>query len=222
MGRSKPLARGFHATMNILIADDHQIVRKGLQLIIAHRPEWQITGEAASSAELYSALAASAFDVLVLGLRLRGESGLDILSRVRREHPSLPVLILSREPEEQYALPVLRAGAGGYVQKDATAEEIIDAIERVALGRRWVSRAVAEQLANEFASPHEMRPHERLSARELEVFHRIAVGETVSSIAKAMSLSVKTISTYRTRILEKTGFHTNADIVAYAVRNDLL
>jgi two-component system invasion response regulator UvrY len=208
--------------MRILTADDHQIVRKGLQLIIAHRPGWEIAAEAASAPELFHALQSGSFDVLVLDLRLRGENGLDLLARIRREHPTLPVLILSMHPEEPYALLSLRAGASGYVQKDAGADEILDAIERVAAGRRWVSSALAEQLANELANPHDRRPHERLSVRELEVFRRLALGESVTSIAKIMNLSVKTISTYRTRILDKTGFHTNADIVAYAIRNNLL
>lgn len=206
--------------MKILVADDHQIVRKGLQLIIAHRPSWTI-GEASDPTELFAALASDTYDVLVLDLRLRGVSGLDILGRARREHPQLPVLILSMHPEEQYALLSLRAGASGYVQKDATAEEILEALERVGAGRRWVSSAVAEQLAEELVHPSD-RPHERLSVRELEVFRRLAVGESVTAISKAMALSVKTISTYRARILDKTGFQTNADIVAYAIRNHLI
>jgi two-component system, NarL family, invasion response regulator UvrY len=208
--------------MRILIADDHQIVRKGLQLIIARRPAWQIAAEAANAAELFDVLARDRFDVLVLDLRLGGVSGVDVLGRVRGEYAELPVLMLSMHPEEQYAVHCLRSGASGYVQKDATADEILDAIERVASGRRWVSTVVAEQLANELAHPHEGRPHERLSARESEVFRRLAVGETVTAISKAMDLSVKTISTYRTRILEKTGFQSNADIVAYSIRNNLL
>lgn len=208
--------------MRILAADDHVIVRKGLQLIIAWRPGWEIAAEASNVTELFDALASGPFDVLVLDLRLHGESGIEILGRVRREYPQLPVLMLSSHPEEQYALHALRGGAGGYVQKDASAEEILEALERVAAGRRWVSSALAEQLANELVSPADRRPHERLSLRELEVFRRLAIGESVTSIAKAMNLSVKTISTYRARILEKTGFHTNADIVAYAIRNNLL
>ncbi|HEX7828141.1 MAG TPA: response regulator transcription factor [Thermoanaerobaculia bacterium] len=208
--------------MKILVADDHQIVRKGLQLIIARRPDWLIAAEAANAAELYSALAREHFDVLVLDLRLGGVSGVDVLRSIRHEHAHLPVLMLSMHPEEQYAMHCLRAGASGYVQKDATADEILDAIERVASGRRWVSTVVAEQLANELAHPHEGRPHERLSIRESEVFRRLAIGETVTAISKAMQLSVKTVSTYRTRILEKTGFQSNADIVAYAIRNNLL
>jgi DNA-binding NarL/FixJ family response regulator len=208
--------------IRILTADDYQIVRKGLQLIVARRPSWQIAGEAANATELFEALARDTFDVLVLDLRLGGVSGFEILERVRREFPKVPVLMLSRYPEEQYALQSLRAGANGYVEKDASADEILDAIERVASGRRWVSGLVAEQLAEELVRPMERRPHERLSVRELDVFRRLAVGETVTSIAKAMNLSVKTVSTYRTRILDKTGFQTNADIVAYAVRNNLV
>ena len=208
--------------MKILVADDHQIVRKGLQLIIARRPDWLIAAEAANATELYDALSQDRFDILVLDLRLGGASGLDVLVRLRQEYADLPVLMLSMHPEEQYAVHCLRAGASGYVQKDATADEILDAIERVASGRRWVSTVVAEQLANDLAHPHEGRPHERLSARESEVFRRLAIGETVTAISKAMQLSVKTVSTYRTRILEKTGFQSNADIVAYAIRNNLL
>jgi DNA-binding NarL/FixJ family response regulator len=207
--------------MRIAVADEHQIVRRGLQLVISRCPGWTIAAEAADADQLFSALRSGVFDVLVIDFRLRDRSGIDLLGQIRREHPSLPVLVLSSQPEEQYAIPALRAGARGYVQKDATAEEILTAIERVAAGRRWVSERVSEILADELAQPKEV-PHERLSAREREVFLLLARGETITRIAEILRLSVKTVSTYRARIMEKTGFRTNADIVAYAIRSGLM
>ncbi|HEX8616084.1 MAG TPA: response regulator transcription factor, partial [Thermoanaerobaculia bacterium] len=144
------------------------------------------------------------------------------LAQIRREHPAVPVLILASQPEEQFALHCLRAGARGYVQKDSTADEILDAIERVAAGRTWVSAAVTEQMAAELLKPSDKEPHQLLSPREFEVFRLIASGRTMTEIATALSLSIKTASTYRARILEKTGFHGNADIVAYAIRANLI
>jgi DNA-binding NarL/FixJ family response regulator len=208
--------------MKIVIADDHQIVRKGLQFLLARRPGWEIAAEASRPEELFSLLANDRFDVLVLDVRLGGVSGFEVLRRVRRDHPSLPVLVLSMLPESQHALPALREGAGGYVQKDASADEILSAIERVAAGRRWFSSDVADLLAEHLAHPAARLPHERLSTRELEVFRRLAAGESVTEIANTMSLSVKTVSTYRTRVLQKTGFRSNAEIVTYAVRNGLV
>jgi DNA-binding NarL/FixJ family response regulator len=157
-----------------------------------------------------------------MDLRLRDRSTLELLEEIRREHPALPVLILTSFPEEQYALAALRAGARGYVPKDATADEILDAIARVAAGRTRVSERITELLAQGLASPSVPLLHERLSRRELDVFMRLARGETVGDIAAALGVSIKTVSTYRTRILEKTGFRSNADIVAYAVRGGLL
>jgi len=207
--------------MRIAVADEHQIVRRGLQLVISRRPGWTIAVEAADAQELFAELRTTAVDVVILDLRLRDRQGIDLLEQVRREQPSLPLLVLSSQPEEQYAIAALRAGARGYIQKDATAEEILTAIERVGAGRRWVSERVAELMADELAYPKEA-PYERLSAREREVFLLVARGETITRIAGLLHLSVKTVSTYRTRILEKTGFHSNADIVAHAVRAGLM
>ena len=207
--------------MRIAVADEHQIVRRGLQLVISRRPGWTIAVEAADAQELFAELRTTPVDVVILDLRLRDRQGIDLLEQVRREQPSLPLLVLSSQPEEQYAIAALRAGARGYIQKDATAEEILTAIERVGAGRRWVSERVAELMADELAYPKEA-PYERLSAREREVFLLVARGETITRIAGLLHLSVKTVSTYRTRILEKTGFHSNADIVAHAVRAGLM
>ena len=204
--------------MKIVVADDHQIIRRGLQLIVSRQPGWSVAAEAGDAGELFEVLRREPYDVLVLDLHLREASALELLPELRRDHPALPVLILSSEPEQHYAIAALRAGARGFIQKDATADEIIDAIERVASGRTRFSERIGEQMANELASGHAGPPHERLSPRELDVFLRLARGETVGDIAAALGVSIKTVSTYRTRILEKTGFRSNADIVAYAVR----
>lgn len=198
------------------------IVRRGMQLIVAKRPGWTIAVEAATPEELFDALRQDRIDVVVLDLTLRGRSGLDILGQIRREHPAVPVLILSSTPEETAALTAIRAGARGYVQKDSTADEILDAIALVAAGRTWVSPAVADQMAREIMQPSAKEPHELLSARELEVFHLIARGLSMTDIAASLGISVKTASTYRTRILEKTGFRSNADIVVYAVKAKMI
>jgi len=198
------------------------IIRRGMQLIVAKRAGWNIAAEAANAEELFAALVRERFDVVVLDLALRDRSGIDVLAQIRREHPHVRVLILASEPEELFALHCLRAGARGYVQKDGTADEILDAIERVAAGRTWLSAAVTEQMAAELIHPSDKEPHELLSPREFEVFRMLAHGKSITEIAASMNVSVKTASTYRTRILEKTGFHNNADIVAYAIRTRLI
>lgn len=193
-----------------------------MQLIVAKRPGWTIAAEAATADELLDALKRERLDVVVLDLMLRGRSGLEILAQIRREYPDVPVLILSSTPEESAALTAIRAGARGYVQKDSTADEILDAIALVAAGKTSVSAAVAGQMATEIMQPSAKAPHELLSPRELEVFHLIARGQSMTDIAATIGISVKTASTYRTRILEKTGFRSNADIVVYAVKAKMI
>ena len=207
--------------MKILIADDHSIVRRGLQQIIATRGTWKVVGEAASGEELLALLRNVDADVLVLDVSMGDRSGLDLLSSIRELRPNLPVLMLSMYAEEHYALRALRAGAQGYIQKDRPPEEIIAAIERVAARRTHVSEAVMEQMAATISGARSEHPHELLSRREFQVFQLIAAGRSVSDIASILNVSVKTVSTYRTRIMEKTGFRTNAEIIAYAVRNGL-
>lgn len=207
--------------MKVVIADDHMIIRRGMQLIVSHLPAWTIA-DAADDGELFDILRREKFDVVVMDLSLREHSGFEIISHIRREFPHLPVLILSSRPEEQYALHAIRAGARGYVQKDATAEEIISAIERVAAGRTWISETLAQQMAEELSRPSEKAPHELLSPRELEVFRSIATGRSMSEIAVSMNISIKTASTFRSRILQKMAMRTNADIVAYAIRRGLI
>jgi DNA-binding NarL/FixJ family response regulator len=207
--------------MKILIADDHSIVRRGLQQIIALREGWTVAAEVARADEVLPALRRDDFDVVILDVSLSDRSGIDLLEPLRAEFPRLPVLMLSMHAEKQYAIRCLRAGAAGYIQKDASPQELIAAIERVAAGRRYVSEAVGEQLAVQLMRG-DKEPHERLSERELDVFLRIAAGSTASEVAEALNISVKTVSTYRARIMEKTGFESNAEMIAYAIRNGLV
>lgn len=207
--------------MRVLLADDHAVVRRGLQQIIATRGTWKVAGEAASGKELLALLPNVDADVLVLDVSMGDGSGIDLLSSIRQLRPSLPVLMLSMHGEEHYALRALRAGAQGYVQKDRPPEEIIAAIERVGARRTHVSEAVMEQMAATISGARNAHPHELLSRREFQVFQLIAGGRSVSDIASLLHISAKTVSTYRTRIMEKTGFRTNAEVIAYAVRNGL-
>jgi DNA-binding NarL/FixJ family response regulator len=207
--------------LRVFVADDHDVVRRGLEQIVATQPGWEVAGEARRADDVLPALRSTPVDVVILDISLGGRSGIDVLGHIRAELPSLPVLILSMHAEEQYATRCLRAGASGYLQKDSSPEEIISAVERVAAGRRYVSDALAGTLAEE-ATREILAPHERLSDREFEVFRLIAQGMAATDIAESLHLSVKTVSTYRTRILEKTGFHSNADIIAYAMRAGLL
>ena len=208
--------------MKILIADDHSIVRRGLQQIIATHPGWRVTTEVSKADDVLPELRRDRVDVLVLDVSLGGRSGIDLLGHIRSEFPSLPILMLSMHDEEHYAIRCLRAGASGYIQKDSSPDELIRAIERVAAGHTYFSGAVADQLAAEVVRGSGGLPHERLSTREFEVFRLIAAGKTPTDIAEVLHLSVKTVSTYRTRILEKTRFRSNADIIAYAIRSGLL
>jgi len=207
--------------MRVFVADDHHVVRRGLQQIMATQPGWEVVGEAPRADDVLPALRSTAVDVLILDISLGGRSGIDLLGHIRAEFPSLPVLIFSMHAEEQYAARCIRAGASGYLQKDSSPEDIVAAIERVTTGRRYISAALAGVVADEVGRGT-LSPHERLSDRELEVFRLIAEGKSATEIAALLHLSVKTVSTYRTRILEKTGFHSNAEIVSYALRAGLV
>jgi len=208
--------------IKIAIADDHAIVRKGLKQIISETDDLRVTGEAASADELLTLIRSAHFDVVVLDLSLGQRSGIDLLKQVKSEFPELPVLILSMHAESLYAVRALRAGASGYVQKEGAPEELVTAIRRIAAGRTYVSGAMADRLAEELSHGSAATlPHERLSDRELEVFRLIGQGHSVSEIAEALNLSVKTVSTHRTRIMEKTGFRNNAEIVHYVIATGL-
>jgi two-component system, NarL family, invasion response regulator UvrY len=208
--------------IRIAIADDHAIVRRGLKQIISEMNDLRVTGEAASADELLTLIRSARFDVVVLDLTLGQRSGIDVLKQVKSEFPSLPILILSMHSEELFAVRALRAGASGYIQKEEAPDELVTAIRRIAAGRTYVSAAMSERLAEELSrGTAPSLPHERLSDRELEVFRLLGQGNSVSEIAAALNLSVKTVSTHRTRIMEKTGFRNNAEIVHYVITNGL-
>lgn len=206
----------------IAIADDHAIVRRGLKQILSETKDMVVSGEAGSAEELLTLLRSSRFDIVVLDLTLGLRSGIDLLKQIKSEFPSLPVLILSMHAEGLFAIRSLRAGASGYIQKEEAPEELVAAIRQLAAGRMYVSGAMAERLAQELSRGDAATlPHERLSDRELDVFRLLGHGKSVSDIAEALNLSVKTISTHRTRILEKTGFKNNAEVIHYVVTTGL-
>ena len=206
----------------VLIADDHTIVRKGLRQIIEETQDIVAVGEAGTSQEILDKVRKTDCDVLLLDISMPGGNGLDILKRVKAEKPRLAVLILSMHPEEQYAVRALKAGASGYLTKGSAPEELITAIRKVASGRKYISSFLAERLAFDLGEKLEKLPHENLSDREFQVMCMIASGKPVGEIAEELSLSVKTISTYRSRILEKMQMKNNAEITHYAMQQKLV
>ena len=208
--------------IRIAMADDHAIVREGLKRILGTTSDLAVTGDVGTADELLTLLRTQSFDVVVLDLTLGPRSGLELLKHVRSEFPHLPVLILSMHTGEEFALRALRAGAVGYVQKESAPEELVTAVRRVVAGGTYVNAALAERLAMQLARGGVKAPHETLSDRELEVFLLLAAGKAVSEIAADLNLSVKTVSTHRARILEKTGFQRNADLTRYAIEHQLL
>ena len=208
--------------LKILIADDHAIVRQGLKQIVAETRDMVVAGEASNGQELFNKLKEDDYDVIVLDITMPGRSGMDVLRQLRSERPRLPVLILSVHSEEQYALRALRAGASGYLTKESAPDELVVAIRKVSLGGKYISSSLAEKLAFELEVGREQAPHETLSDREYQVMCRIASGKTVMEIAQELSLSEKTISTYRSRILEKMNMKNNAELTYYAIKNGLV
>lgn len=208
--------------LNVAIVDDHEIVRAGFREMLAEELGIVICFESASGEDALEQLQQCACDVLLLDLALPGQSGVDVLRTLRQRHSGLRILVLTGYPEERYAMAMIRNGADGYLCKECGRDELLKAVQVVAQGRRYLSSRMTEILADEVAGAGAAAPHESLSERELQVFLRLAEGQTVSAIATALHLSVKTISTYRTRLLEKLGVASNAELAAYAVRNGLL
>jgi len=208
--------------LRILIADDHPIVRQGLRQIIAEIPDMVVADEASNGDEVLSKARASHYDVVLLDISMPGIHGLDVMRQLKNERPRLPVLILSIHPEEQYAVRALRSGASGYLTKESAPDELITAIRKVSMGGKYVSSSLAERLAYELESIDEQLPHNTLSDREYQIMLFIASGKTVTEIADELSLSIKTISTYRSRILEKMKMKNNAELTYYAIKNHLV
>jgi len=207
-------------TLRVLVIDDHSIFREGLKQIISETSDIRVLGEASNGRDGLSFVADGEWDVVVMDLSMPEGSGLETLAQIRSVRPGLPVLILSMYPEEQFALRALRAGAAGYLCKDAAPDDLLAAIRKVASGGTFVTPCTAERLAARLSEGGQ--PHEALSDREFQVLRLLASGKTVSEIAHTLALSVKTISTYRTRLLDKMNLKTNAELTRYALENNLV
>jgi two-component system, NarL family, invasion response regulator UvrY len=207
---------------NVLIADDHPMVRAGLRQFLEIDQSIQRVGEAASGKETLEQLSEGGWQLVMLDINMPDKSGIDILRRIQTAYPEVRVLVVSGYPERQYAANVLKAGAMGFVSKESSPAEILNAVKTVLDGRRYVSAALAELLVTQLDKDMDQPLHASLSEREFQIFCKIAAGRAVTEIARELSLSAKTVSTYRTRILEKMGFSTNADLTSYALRNGLI
>lgn len=208
--------------LQILVADDHAVVREGVKQILADVSDMVVKGEAEDGPETLEKAARDNYDVILLDISMPGRNGLEILKEIKARLPKVPVLILSMHPEEQYAVRALRAGAAGYLTKASAPQELIGAIRKASRGGKYVTASLAEKLAFELDADTEKPPHEALSNREYQVMLMLASGKTVGEIAAELCLSVKTISTYRTRIMEKMGMKKNAELTLYAVKNQLV
>jgi two-component system, NarL family, invasion response regulator UvrY len=208
--------------LRILIADDHTVVRKGLRQILLDHFREAFIEEVADAENLISKIMTAQWDVVISDINMPGRSGVDALKQIRVIFPDLPVLILSIHPEEHYAIRVLKSGASGYLSKDSASDELVNAVQKVLLGKKYFSPYVMEQLANNVDNDFGKLSYECLSNREFDVMRLLASGKSVSEIADKLALSVTTISTYRTRIMAKTGLHSNSDLTKYAIENELL
>jgi DNA-binding NarL/FixJ family response regulator len=208
--------------IRVIIADDHTIVREGLKQIMNDTGDMAVTAEASTGQEALDMLLREDCDVAVLDIAMPGKNGLEVLKEIRHQKPKLPVLILSMYPEDQYAVRVLEAGADGYLTKESAPQDLISAVRRLYAGKKYISPMLAERLALTLESDSTRPPHEILSDREYQVLCRIASGKTVKEIADELALSVKTISTYRSRILEKMSMKNNAELTYYAIHNSLV
>jgi DNA-binding NarL/FixJ family response regulator len=208
--------------IKILIADDHAIVRKGLKHILSETSDLVVAGETGDGREVINKVYKNDYDVVLLDIAMPGRGGLEVLEELRQKKPDLPVLILSMHSEEQYAVRALRTGAAGYLTKESAPEELIKAIRKVSRGGKYVTASLAERLASAIGIDVEKPPHETLSNREYQVLCMIASGKTAKQISEELSLSVKTISTYRCRILNKMNMKNNAELTYYAIQNLLV
>ena len=208
--------------INILIVDDHHIVRNGLKQIVADLPDMKVVAECSYGYEVFSRLKDTECNLVLLDISIPGRSGLEILAQLHAERPDLPILILSMYPEDRYAVRALRAGAAGYVTKMSASDELVTAIRKVYWGGKYVSESLSQILAADLGKQGDTPTHEKLSDRELQVLCMLGSGKTCKEIAGELILSIKTISTYRKRILEKTGLKNNADIVNYVLVQGLL
>lgn len=208
--------------MRILITEDHAVVRQGLRLILADHFKKAVFGEARNATEALARVWKEKWDVVVLDITMPGRSGLEVLKEIRRSRPKLPVLILSMHPEDQFAVRLFKAGAAGYLTKESAGEELVGAIKKVVGGGRYISPSMAERMASYLTVDVQKAPHERLSDREFLILRMIASGKPVSQIAKELSLSISTVSTYRARVLQKMDMKNNAELTYYALQKELV
>ncbi len=208
--------------MKILLTDDHVVVRQGLKLILADHFKRAQFGEARNAAEAIDKVQQNGWDVVILDINMPGRGGLETLKEIKRLKPKVPVLILSMNPEDQFAVRMLKAGAAGYLTKESAGNELVGAIEKVVNGGRYISGSLAERMASYLDMDVQKPPHERLSDREFLILRMLASGKTVSQIGRELNLSVKTISTYRTRLLQKMDMKNNAEVTHYAMQNGLV
>ncbi|MDD3329586.1 MAG: response regulator transcription factor [Zoogloea sp.] len=207
--------------IRVLIADDHAIVRQGLRQILSDTPDLTVAGEAENGVQAVQMVRSGDWDVVLMDVSMPDRNGIDALKLIKKEHPRLPVLILSMYPEEQYAIRALKAGAAGYLTKQSAPELLVTAIRQVASGKKYVSPSLAEELANAIGDDSERPPHEKLSDREYQTLCMIASGKTPAEIAEALNLSVKTVSVYRARLLEKMNLRNNAELTHYGLKHGL-
>lgn len=208
--------------IRILLVDDHAVVRQGLKQVVAESLPDATFGDAANGEEALRMARTANWDIVVLDISLPGKNGLEVLKELRAAQPELPVLVLSMHPEEQFAVRVLRAGAAGYLTKRTATKDLVTAVRKVLAGGRYVSASLAERLAARVQAGSAQAPHETLSDREYQVFRMLAMGKTVKQIGKELDLSPQTVSTHRTHILEKMGMQSNAELIQYAMQNQIL
>lgn len=206
----------------ILIADDHTLVREGLKQILATTEGLQVGGEAANGAEVMAQLRQQRWDVLILDLSMPGRSGIELIRQIKDEYPKLPILVLTMHGEQQYAVRALKAGAAGYLTKESVPAELVAALRKVASGGVYMSMAIAEKIALDFREDTGELPHRLLSEREFSVFRDLVAGRTISEIAANLCVSAKTVSTYKARVLEKMQMQSQAELIRYAIRHELL
>jgi two-component system invasion response regulator UvrY len=208
--------------IRVLVADDHPLLRSALKQVISREPDLTVAGEAEDSEQVLQEIEEKPYDFVILDLSMPGRGGLDVLKEIRRLKPSVPVLVLSMYPEEQFAVRAIRGGANGYLSKDCAPADVVNAIRKVLSGKKYVSANLAEMLADALDSKDDRTPHEMLSDREFQVLCKIGAGQTVSQIAAEMALSVKTVSTYRSRLLEKMHMSNSAELARYAIMKGLV
>jgi len=218
----KSTNRARPALVRIVIADDHAIVRAGLKQFIANEKDMVVSGEAADGMETLACVRKGECDVVLLDISMPGKNGIDTLRQLKRSRPDLPVLILSAYSEQQFAVSLLRAGANGYISKESASEQLVTAIRTVIGGGKYVSPSVAQVLVSDLSGETDKPLHATLSKREFQIFYRLASGENVSRIAEELFLSVKTVSTYRARILDKMQMGNNSDLTYYAIKNNVI